>query len=144
MSDQLSAISLNRGPRARLTPKGTRSTGLSCVLSWVPVWRKPEHRKALGERPEGGADRMSAPDLRGRMPRKISAGPKARGAQGWVAPSGAAFLLVTFLWPRKEKSPAVGQPPTSTRRPQGGSTRAASPAALRFFFALLLSLFLFS
>src|SRR3989338_9438056 len=89
---------------------------------WVPVWRKPEHRKALGERPEGGADRMSAPDLRGRMPRKISAGPKARGAQGWVAPSGAAFLLVTFLWPHKEKSPAVGQPPTSTRRPQGGST----------------------
>src|SRR3972149_4393690 len=40
-------------------------------------------------------------------------------AQRKVAPSGAAFLLVTFLWPRKEKSPAVGQPPTSNTPPEG-------------------------
>src|SRR3989338_4950466 len=83
----------------------------------------PARRKVPGKRPEGGADRMSAPDLRGRMPRKISAGSRNRGCAGVVAPSGAAFLLVTFLRPRKEKSPAVGQPPTSTRRLKGGSTR---------------------
>src|SRR3990170_6440465 len=122
MSYQLSAVSWNRAPRASEHQGQRKLRPEMCGFLGVPVRRKPEHRRALGERPEGGADRMSAPDLRGRMPRKISAGPKARGAQGWVAPSGAAFLLVTFLRPRKEKSPAVGQPPTSTRRLKGGST----------------------
>jgi len=35
------------------------------------------------------------------------------------------FLLVTFLCPSKEKSPAVGQPPTSTRRRSRHKTSSA-------------------
>src|SRR3990170_1142641 len=66
----------------------------------------PAHRKVPGVRPGLFAE---------------------QDAQRKVAPSGAAFLLVTFLWPRKEKSPAVGQPPTSTRRPQGGSIAITVP-----------------
>jgi len=36
-----------------------------------------------------------------------------REAQEGVGGAGVSFLLVTFLWTSKEKSPAVGQPPTS-------------------------------
>src|SRR3990170_186126 len=38
-----------------------------------------------------------------------------REAQEGVGGSGAAFSLVTFFWPGKRKTPAVGQPPTSSR-----------------------------
>ncbi len=38
-----------------------------------------------------------------------------REAQEAVGGAGVSFLLVTFLWTSKEKSPAVGQPPTSMR-----------------------------
>src|SRR4030067_2709445 len=93
ISNQLSAVSLNRAPRASEHQRQRKHRSEVCGFLGVPVWRKPEHRRALGERPEGGADRMSAPDLRGRMPRKISAGPKARGAQGGVGPSRAGVLL---------------------------------------------------
>src|SRR3989344_9419371 len=103
ISDQLSAISLNRAPRASEHQRQRKHRPEMYGFLGVPVWRKPKHRKALGERPEGGADRMSAPDLRGRMPRKIGAGPKARGAQGWVAPSGVSFSLATFSWTSKRK-----------------------------------------
>jgi hypothetical protein len=41
--------------------------------------------------------------------------PAGRGTQGGFARSGVSFLLVIFLWTSKEKSPAVGQPPTSMR-----------------------------
>ena len=79
ISYQLSAVSyqLESRPLGSPNPEGRQKRELKGFGSWVPVWRKPEHRRALGERPEGGADRMSAPDLLGRMPRKISAGPKA-------------------------------------------------------------------
>src|SRR3989344_3126642 len=104
ISNQLSAVSLNRTPKkGSPNTEGNGSQARDVWFSRVPVWRKPEHRRALGERPEGGADRMSAPDLRGRMPRKIGAGPKARGAQGWVAPSGVSFSLATFSWTSKRK-----------------------------------------
>src|SRR4030067_83552 len=79
ISGQRSAISLNRAPRARRTPKGTRSTDLRCVVFLGSPYGAPAHRKVPGARPEGGADRMSAPDLRGRMPPKVSARTRNRG-----------------------------------------------------------------
>src|SRR3990170_3106111 len=42
----------------------------------------PAHRKVPGARPEGGADRMSAPDLRGRMPRRSAPGPGTADGRG--------------------------------------------------------------
>jgi hypothetical protein len=47
--------------------------------------------------------------------RRVGERPFGRGTEEEVARSGVSFLLVTFLWTSKEKSPAVGQPPTSTR-----------------------------
>ena len=55
---------------------------------------------------EGASPREPAATV-GRPPRQ------RRVRAGEVAPSGFAFLLVTFLWRSKEKLPAVGQPPTS-------------------------------
>src|SRR3990170_1098915 len=119
ISYQLSAISLNRAPKGSPNTEGNGSTGLRCVVFLGSPYGAPAHRKVPGERPEGGADRMSAPDLRGRMPRKISAGTRNRGCAGVVAPSGVSFLLVTLLWTSKEESPWVGQPPTSNTPPAG-------------------------
>ncbi|OGI50896.1 MAG: hypothetical protein A3E57_06120 [Candidatus Muproteobacteria bacterium RIFCSPHIGHO2_12_FULL_60_33] len=40
------------------------------------------------------------------------------------------FLLVTFLCPSKEKSPAVGQPPTSNTRAKPARQKIISPLSL--------------
>ena len=50
-------------------------------------------------------------------------------AQRKVAPSGVSFFLVAFSWTSKKKLHAVGQPPTSTRRPKGGSTYVVEGSA---------------
>jgi hypothetical protein len=47
----------------------------------------------------------------------------SREAQEGVGGSGVSFFLVTFSWTRKKKSPAVGQPPTSSF--------SSSPQAIR-------------
>jgi len=53
--------------------------------------------------------------------RRVGERPVGRGTEGTGeagARSGVSFLLVTFLWTSKEKSPAVGQPPTSYTSPK--------------------------
>src|SRR4030067_742839 len=107
ISGQRSAISLNRAPRARRTPKGTRSTDLRCVVFLGSPYGAPAHRKVPGARPEGGADRMSAPDLRGRIARKIRAGTPHRRRGGARPPA--------------NKTPGAPAPSTT-----GGSTGTAS------------------
>src|SRR3990170_6622419 len=81
MSYQLSAVSLNRTPRASYHRGQRKHRSEVCGFLGSP-YGAPAHRKVPGARPEGGADRMSAPDLRGRMPRKISAGTRNRGCAG--------------------------------------------------------------
>ena len=94
ISDQRSAKQAISGQRSaisyqlELCPKGSPNTEGHqkhrpevCALLGSP-YGAPAHRKVPGERPERGADRMSAPDLRGRMPRKISAGSRNRGCGG--------------------------------------------------------------
>src|SRR3990167_2839806 len=46
--------------------------------------------------------------------RRVGERPVGRGTEEGFARSGACFLSVTFLCTRKEKEPAVGQPPTSS------------------------------
>src|SRR3989338_3336785 len=46
-----------RAPKGSPHTEGNGSSDLRCVVFWVPVWRKPEHRRALGGRPEGVARR---------------------------------------------------------------------------------------
>src|SRR3972149_3953185 len=101
---------------------------LAKCMGWEvlgPPYGAPKHRKALGKRPAGVADM----DVRDQTPRQevawVRRGPQSRGCAGGFAPSGVSFLLVTFLWTSKEKSPWVrgGSIPHSyKRRPQGGST----------------------
>src|SRR3989338_6416301 len=118
MSDQLSAVSLNRVQVLAEYQGQRKHRPEMCAFLGSP-YGAPAHRKVPGERPEGGADRMSAPDLRGRMPRKISAGTRNRGCAGVFAPSGVSFFLVAFSWTSKKKLPPVGQPPTSNTPPAG-------------------------
>src|SRR3990172_940542 len=89
----------------------------------------PAHRKVPGARPERGADRMSAPDLRGRMPRKISAGSRNRGCAGGIRAIRGGLFFGDFSLAAKRQShlPWVS-PPQVTRRPRGGSTRLQGKA----------------
>ena len=105
----------SRQPRCRLRCSGggygARSTKLPGFCRWAP-YGVPEHRKPLAERPQGRArDRARGPSGQGGPVGTPSSQRRVR--EGVVAPSGFAFLLVTFLWQGKEKLPAVGQPPTS-------------------------------
>src|SRR3990170_8473934 len=102
MSYQLSAVSLNHVPRASYHRGRQKHRSEVCGFFGAP-YGAPAHRKVPGKRPEGGADRMSAPDLRGRMPRKISAGTRSRGCAGIFAPFGVSFSLATFSWTSKRK-----------------------------------------
>jgi hypothetical protein len=52
-------------------------------------------------------------------PGELASARLKRGAQGTTRcmggeATGVSFLLVTFLWTSEEKSPAVGQPSTSS------------------------------
>ena len=110
------AEELRQGRRERLVRSapgsGTADAGGEPETDDGPVDRRP------GER----AHRDVRPGL-------------SRGAgcvAGKFAPSGVSFFLVAFSWTSKKKLPAVGQPPTSTRRLQGGSTRAGLGQPARF------------
>jgi len=65
-------------------------------------------------------------------PSRASLRPRPEGARegSRVAPSGAAFSLVTFSWPHKRKSPAVGQPPTSSFSSSAKPTQKNFPSPL--------------
>jgi hypothetical protein len=63
--------------RARKRDAGTAEL----VWFFGSPYGAPEHRKALGERPEGVARRMRATGPRDRMSRRASAGAQSRGAQ---------------------------------------------------------------
>ena len=93
------------GCGTRRALRGLKTPRLGTV-SFPTPYGAPEHRQALGVRPEGGAAGMSAPDPRGRMSRRGSTGTQSRGAEV-SAPFGVSFLLVTLLWTSKEESPRV-------------------------------------
>src|SRR3989304_3928556 len=98
MSEQLSAISLNRAPSGSPNTKGNGSSDLRCVVFLgSPYGANPSTAGLWESAPKGG-----------------------------VPPPGAAFFWVPFSGPRKESPPAGGQPPTSPRRPRGGSTKRQS------------------
>ena len=121
---------------ARVRHTGLKKYGATCWCFRIPVARA-EYRsptgsiqaspclsprrvvcaRRVGERPvgrgRGGVVEDSPVDCPpAERVRRIVTHP---GHEGEVARSGVSFLLVTFLWTSKEKSPAVGQPPTSTR-----------------------------
>ena len=94
--------------------RGGNTTQVKHWRCWAP-YGAPEHRRTLAEYPKDCArDRAGRPPVQGCAVGRLSS--QSRGCEGVVAPSGFAFLLVTFLWRGKEKLPAVGQPPTSYKR----------------------------
>jgi hypothetical protein len=102
---------------------GTRTTKPTLHrASWVVAVQLPleqaEHHRA-----RGGVSRDAVRARSERFPRSASSSRARldRGAQGTARAlfasgeaTGVAFSLVTFFWPHKRKSLAVGQPPTST------------------------------
>ncbi len=109
-----------------------RHTGLKehpCQgLRWVAP--SPSERAEHRARPGEVARLLIEPEACFSAPGELGERPAAARRAGHRAPCArrsdrGAFSLVTFSWAYKRKSPAVGQPPTSTRRPQGGSTTAS-------------------
>ena len=119
-----------RAPRASGSNTGLATTPLPATLLGRRL--RGEKHEAAGVLPLGPVGRARASQAFARKPDGARAWTRAsaartgrscrptvrqrREAQGEVTPSGFAFLLVTFLWRGKEKLPAVGQPPTSTKR----------------------------
>ena len=78
-------------------------------MVWLlgPVWRMAS-LAGLWEKPEGPPTGMSVALTRDRMSRVRARAPKPEKRRHVCAIPGAAFLLVTFLWPGKEKLPWGG------------------------------------
>ena len=106
-------------PPAAATGAGTKERGKGRARA---AQRRGKGR-ARGARAPGGPGRRSPararPPEKGAQPPPRSRGRRPRSRQrrvraGDLRAIRVAFLLVTFLWRSKEKSPAVGQPPTSS------------------------------
>jgi hypothetical protein len=77
------------------------------------VFSHPRNRRRASQPARGYSSEPLFESSRVVRGRRVGERPCGREAQGDVGGSGVSFLLVTFLWTSKEKSPAVGQPPTS-------------------------------
>jgi hypothetical protein len=107
--------SLPSGARLALGGRTTnpRYLVLRWVCSWVPLWRGDEHRRVWGEARQGsGQEVRSQSTAQGRA--VDWRGPQTREAQKPFAPSGACFLLGTFLCTSKEKYPDRGSGTANT------------------------------
>ena len=112
--------------RARL--RGRKKQSYQGFMPLGPVWRA-HAAQAFGRVPSRARKGSRAWTVRTGMSCRDTAKPKAR-TRGVVAPSGFAFLLVTFLWRGKEKLPAVGQPPTSGEKTHPEAARLRCSVAL--------------
>ncbi len=99
-------------------------------LLFNPPYAAPEHRKALGKRPEGVAHRTWATVPRDRS-RVGQRGPQSRGAEEQRGIGGRAFFG-SFLCTSKESYPWVGGGASQikTRRPKGAQELSPLTPAL--------------
>src|SRR3990172_6835901 len=110
---------LESRPLGRAEHRGHKCVSWGLVFLGSPYGAPPPPPRARAGPPPGGGAEGGVVACRGGDGSRVGAarGPGTADARVVVAPSGVSFLLVTFLWTSKEKSPAVGQSPTSTRRP---------------------------